>query len=90
MSKAENLDTIVQQSPTNELNTESPQIEEEILESVFFKIVEESNTSKRMNLANSLSIESPKLIHFGHPPIDRNNVGNLLDVIFSTRIEAHG
>ena len=40
-----------------------------------------------MNLANSASIESPKLIHFGHPPIETENVGNLLDGIVTTRIE---
>ena len=40
-----------------------------------------------MNLANSLSIEIPKLIHFGHPPIETNNVGDLLDGIVATRIE---
>ena len=40
-----------------------------------------------MNLANSLSIDSPKLIHFGHLLIETNNVGNLLDGIVVTRIE---
>ena len=40
-----------------------------------------------MNLANSLSIETPKLVHFGHPPIETENVGNLLDGIVATRIE---
>ena len=40
-----------------------------------------------MNLANSSSIESPKLVHFGHPPMETENVGNLLNVIITTRIE---
>ena len=40
-----------------------------------------------MNLAKSLSIETPKLAHFGHPPIDTSNVGNLLDVIVATIID---
>ena len=40
-----------------------------------------------MNLANSLSIESPKLAHFGHLPIETNDVGNLPDGIVATRIE---
>ena len=87
MEKADKLDNFVQRSPTNEGNTESLQIEEESLESIFSKIVKESNSSKRMNLANSLSIESPKLVHFGHPPIETENVGNLLDGIVATRIE---
>ena len=63
VEEAEKLDTIVQRSPTNEGNTASPQIEEEILESVFSKIVEESDSSKQMNLANSLGIKTPKLAH---------------------------
>ena len=40
-----------------------------------------------MNLANYLSIETPKLVHFGHPSIETKNVGNLLDGIVATRIE---
>ena len=32
-------------------------------------------------------IESPKLVHFGHPPIDTNNVMTTLDDIVATRIE---
>ena len=87
VDKADKLDTIVQKYPTNESNRAYPRIEEESLESVFSKIVEESNLSKRMNLANSLSIESPKLVHFGHPPIEKNNVRNMLDDIVSTRVE---
>ena len=50
-------------------------------------MVEESNLSKQINHENSLRIESPKLLHFGHPPIETNNVGNLLDGIVATRIE---
>ena len=40
-----------------------------------------------MNLANSLSIETPKIVHFRHLPIETNYVGNLLDGIFATRID---
>ena len=40
-----------------------------------------------MNLANALVIESRKLVNFGYPPIETNNVGNLLDGIVVTRIE---
>ena len=56
VGEADEIDTIVQRSLINERNTASPQIEEESLESVFSKIVEESNSSERMKLANSLSI----------------------------------
>ena len=41
-----------------------------------------------MNLTNYLSIEIPKLVHFWHPPIETNNVGNLLDGIVATRTES--
>ena len=43
-----------------------------------------------MNLVNSLGIETPKLVHFGHPPIGTYNVGNLLDCIVDNRIENSG
>ena len=52
VGEANKLDTAVQRYSTNERNTASSQIEEEILESIFPKIIEESNSSKRMNLAN--------------------------------------
>ena len=61
--------------------------EKECLESIFSKIVEESNSRKWMNLANSASIETPKIVSFGHPSMDTDNVGNRLDGIVSTRIE---
>ena len=87
VDEAEKLDTIVQRSPTNERNTASPLIKEESIESIFFKISEKLNSSERMNLANSLIIDTPKLVHFGHPPIETDNVGNLLDGIVATRIK---
>ena len=86
VDEANKIDTSVQRSPTNERNMTSLRIEEESLESIFSKIVEESNLSKRVNLANSSSIESPKLVHSGHPSIETYNVGNLLDGIVATRI----
>ena len=87
MDEADKLDTIVQQSTTNERNTKSPRIEEESLENIFSKIFKESNSSERMNLANYLIIETPKIVHFGHPPIETDIVGNLLDGIVANRIE---
>ena len=85
--KADKLDTIVQRFLTNERNTASPQIKEESLKSVFSKTVEESNSSERMNLANSAIIDPPKLVSFGHLPMETDNVGNRLDGIVATRIE---
>ena len=87
VDKSDKLDTSVQLSPTNEGNTASPRIEEESIKNVFSKIFEESNSSERMNLANSSSIESPKLVPFGHPPTEKDNVGNLLNGIIATRID---
>ena len=87
VDKADKLNTIVQRSPTNKGNTASLQIEEESLESIFSKIVEELNPSERMNLANSASIEIPKLVQFGHLPIETENLRNLLDCIVTTRIK---
>ena len=87
MDEAEKIDTSVHRYLTNEWNTASSQFEEESLESVFSKIVEESNSSERMNLANSASIDSPKRVNFGRLPIETDNVGNLNDDIVATRIE---
>ena len=87
MDEADKLDTIFQKYPTAERNTASLQIEEESIEIIFSKIVKESNSSKRMNLANSLIIETPKLVHFGHPPIEAENIENLLNGIIATIIE---
>ena len=36
---------------------------------------------------NSTIIEPPKLVSFGHPPIEKENLGNLLDGIVATRIK---
>ena len=40
-----------------------------------------------MNLANSAIMDTPKLVYFGHPPMETDNVGNLLNGIIDTRIE---
>ena len=53
------------------------------MKSVFSKVVEESNSSERMNLANSAIIEPPELRYFGHPPMETDNVGGIVN----TRIE---
>ena len=87
IGEADKLNTAVQRSSTNERNTESSKIEEESLESIFPKTIKESNLSKQMNLANSLIIETPKLVSFGHPPMETDNVGHRIDGIVATRIE---
>ena len=61
------IDTVVQRYSTNERNTAPSRTEEESLESICPKIVEESNSSERMNLANSVLVQTPKLVSFRHP-----------------------
>ena len=39
-----------------------------------------------MNLANSLSIETPKLVSSGHPPMQIDIVGHPIDRIVATRV----
>ena len=87
VGKANKLDTAVQRSSTNEKDTASSIIEEESLESIFPKIIKESNSSKRTNLAKSASIETPKLVSCRHPPTETDNVGHQIDGIVATRIE---
>ena len=43
--------------------------------------------SERMNIVNSASIETPKLISFGHLPMETYNVGHWIDGIVATKIE---
>ena len=39
-----------------------------------------------MNLANSVLVQTPKLVCFRHPPMQTDNVGNLIDSIATTRV----
>ena len=80
------LDTSVQQSSTDKRNTVPLQIEEGSLKSIFPEIVEESNSSERMNLANSLGVQTPRLVSFRHPTMQTDNVGNPIDSITATRV----
>ena len=42
-----------------------------------------------MNLANSLGVQTPKLISFRHPPIQTDNVGHWSDGSVATRVVDH-
>ena len=53
---------------------------------IFPKIIKDLNSSERIKLANSLSIEPPKLLSFGHPPMETDNVGHRIDGIVATRV----
>ena len=57
VGKADELDAAVQRSSTDEWNTASSRIVEGSTESIFRKVIEMSDSSKKMNLANSLSVQ---------------------------------
>ena len=59
VGEADKLDVAVQRSSSNEWNTASSRIVEGSTESIFHKVVEKSDSSERMNLANSLRIHTP-------------------------------
>ena len=61
-------------------------IEEVSLESICPKIIKELNSSERMNLANSLLVQTPKLVSFGHPPMETYNVGHRSNRSVATRV----
>ena len=81
IGEAEKLDTVVQRSSIDKRNTAPSQIEEGSPKSIFTEIVEEANSSKQMNLANSLGVHTPKLVSFRHPPMQTDNEGNPIDSI---------
>ena len=74
--EADKLDATVEGYLTNELNTASSQIEENTPKSIFRKFIKQIDSSDRMNLANSLSVQNPNLISFRHPTIQTDNVGD--------------
>ena len=69
VGELDKLDTAVQRYSTDESNTASSKIEEGSLESICPKIVEESHLNERVNLANSVIVQTPKLVSFRHPPM---------------------
>ena len=52
------------------------EIEESTPESIFRKVVKQLDSSEQMNLANSLSVQTPELVSFSHPTIQTDNVGD--------------
>ena len=86
VGEADKLDNAVQRSSTDEENTASSQIEEGSLESICPKIVEDPNLSKRMNLVNSVLVQTPNLVSFRHPPMQTDYVGNPINCITAARV----
>ena len=68
VGEADKLDAAVQRSLSDEWNTASLRIVEGSPESIFRKVVEKYDSSKRMNLANSLSVQTPELVLLRHTP----------------------
>ena len=86
VGKLDKIDTAVQRSSTDKRNMAPSLIQEGSLESIFPKIVEESNSSEQMNLANSVLVQTPKLVSFRYPPMQTENVDNPIDFIAATRV----
>ena len=76
VGRADKLDATVERSSTDEWNTASSPIEESTPESIFCKVVKQLDSRKWMNLANSLSVQTPELVSFRHPTIQTDNVGD--------------
>ena len=75
VGEANKLDAAVQRSSSDEWNTASSRIVEDIPESIFRKVVKKFDSSERMNLAKSLSVQTPELVFLRHTPIQTDNVG---------------
>ena len=86
VSKADELDTTVEGYLTAEWNTASSRIEESTPKSIFRKVIKQLDLSDRMNLTNSLSVQTPDLISFRHPAIQTENVGDQRSGGVATRI----
>ena len=71
---ADELDTTVKAFTTDKRNTESSVIIESAPKSIFIKESEQFDSSGRMNLANSVLVETPDLVSFRDPPIQTHNV----------------
>ena len=83
---SDKIDTAIQKSLNDNKNTAPSRIEEGSPKSIFTEIVEESNSSKQMNLANSLGVHTPKLVSFRHPPMQTDTVGHRSGGSVATRV----
>ena len=72
--EANKLDTTVDGSTTDERNTASSRIEECTPKIIFCKSIKKLDSSDRMNLANSLRVQTPDLVSFRDPIIQTENV----------------
>ena len=86
VGEADKLDATVEGSSTDEWNTASLRIEESTPKSIFRKFIKQIDSSDWMNLANSLSVQTPDLIYLRHPIIQTDNVGDRRSGGVATRI----
>ena len=75
VGKVDKLDASVQRSSSDERNAAPSQIVEGSTESIFYEIVKKSDSSERMNLVNSLSINTLELVLLRHTHMQTDNVG---------------
>ena len=86
VGEADKLDTAIQRSLSDKWNAAPSRIIEGSPKSIFPEIIEKSDSSKQMNLANYLGIQTPKLIFLRHPPIQTDNIGDQRDGGVATRV----
>ena len=85
-SEADKLDTAVQRSLYDKWNAAPPRIVEGSPKIIFRENVEKSDSSERMNLANSLGVQTPNLVLLSHPTMQTDNVGEQRGGGVATRI----
>ena len=73
--KEDKLDTTVQRSLSDEWNVAPSRIVEVSPETIFCKVVEQSDSSEQMNLTNSLSVHTQDLVLLRHTPMQTGNIG---------------
>ena len=86
VGEADKLDADVQISLSNEWNATPSQIVEGSPESIFRKVVEKSDSSERMNIANYLSVHTPELVLLRHTSMQTDNMGEWRSGGAATRI----
>ena len=86
IGEADKLDAAIQPYLSNEWNAVPSQIVEGSPKIIFREIVEKSDSSERMNLANSLGVHTPNLVLLRHTPMQTDNVGEQRGGGAATRI----
>ena len=86
VGEAEKLDTAVQLSSSDKWNMAPSRIVEGSPKIIFREIVEKSDSSERMNLANSLGVQTPELVLLRHPTMQTDNIGDRRGDGVATRI----